>query len=157
MRYNPAVSNDVSNHHSVHELTTFLLSRFNRSTNLPLNIVEVFDFFEGHALAVRFAVLNDACRAVFALSFFAIRLVAWPIYSYSFWVGSLALLESGRAHSRFAVAFILAANLFLTALQLIWGRRIGGLVWSALTAKPSTEPLASPAAVDAASGRPKRQ
>jgi hypothetical protein len=87
----------------------------------------------------------------------AIRLVAWPIYSYSFWIGSLALLESGKAHSRFAVAFILAANLFLTALQLIWGHRIGGLVWSALTAKPSAAPVASPAAVDAKNGRPKRQ
>ena len=63
-------------------------------TNIPLTIYDVFKRFPD--LAEKYPTLNQATQAIFAVSFIAIRLIAWPIISYDFWIGSFKLLSSGK-------------------------------------------------------------
>ena len=48
------------------------------------------------------------------------RSLCWPFVSYFFWKDALAILHSEEAHSPWAYHFYLGANLFLSALQVIW-------------------------------------
>ena len=96
-------------------------------TNVPLTIVDIFKYFPD--LAKRFSWLNELCRYSFAISFFILRIIVWPYVSYEFWVGSVNLLQSGKAHSTFVVAFFLLANLFLTGLQFFWCSKIFGFLF----------------------------
>ena len=69
----------------------------------------------------KYKMLYDFSQISFALSFVILRLIIWPIKSWEFWVGSIDLLSSGKAHSQFVVGFFLLANMFLTGLQFMWG------------------------------------
>jgi hypothetical protein len=87
-------------------------------TNVPLTVVDTFKYFPD--LAKKYSALNEFSRYLFALSFVVLRLIVWPYCCYDFWVGSVDLLRSGKAHSSFVVAFFLGANVFLTGLQYFW-------------------------------------
>jgi hypothetical protein len=86
------------------------------ATNIPLTVVDVFKYFKD--LAAKYRLLNEISRYSFALSFVVMRLIIWPIGSVTFWKGCVNLLTSGAAHSKFVVSFYLAANIFLTGLQV---------------------------------------
>lgn len=91
-------------------------------TNIPLTFVDVFKYFP--EMKVKFSMVNEVSRVVFALSFIILRLIIWPIVSYEFWKESVNLVQTGEAHSNFVVIFFLFANLFLTGLQFLWGSKI---------------------------------
>ena len=95
---------------------------FAEVTNIPLTLVDAFRY--SPVLKEKFSWLNDLSRGIFGAAFIVIRLVMWPYYSYLFWVGSVDLLQSGKAHSNFVVSFFLLANIFLTGLQFLWGSTI---------------------------------
>jgi len=86
------------------------------------------------ANALGYPAAKQLCDVLFALSFFAIRTVYWPIVSFSFWRDSLAMLsgEGGDVHSEGCYYFLLVANIGLTSLQLIWTGQIMSAVKEAL-------------------------
>ena len=86
--------------------------------------MDFFKYFKEYAN--KYSALNNIVRTTFGASFIVLRLVVWPVYSYPFWQGSLnRLLHSNPpAHSPFVVGFFLLANVFLTALQFMWGKTI---------------------------------
>ena len=94
---------------------------------IPLTLVDIFKYFPD--LKEKMSWLNELSRYTFALSFLIIRLIIWPYISYDFIRGSVDLLQSGRAHSKFAVGFFLFANVFLTGLQFFWGTKIFGFLF----------------------------
>ena len=89
--------------------------------------MDIFKYFPD--LKEKFSTVNEVSRVVFALSFFIIRLGMWPLISYEFIMGSVDLLQTGKAHSNFAVAYFLGANAFLTGLQFLWGSKIFGFLF----------------------------
>jgi hypothetical protein len=99
---------------------------FAEMTNIPLTFVDVFKYLPKWKESLSW--LNELSRTIFAISFIIIRLFLWPYYSYTFWKGSLDLLQSGTAHSTFVVSFFLLANMFLTGLQFFWGYKIFGFL-----------------------------
>lgn len=99
-------------------------------TNIPLTIYDVFKRFKD--LKQKFPALDNFVQMIFAASFIIVRLVAWPIISFDFWIGSIKLLMSGEAHSNFVVCYFLVSNIFLTGLQLMWGQTIIGKLLEAL-------------------------
>ena len=108
-------------------------------TNIPLTIMDVFKYFKHWA--DKYPTLNSIIRTTFGVSFILLRLIMWPILSAPFWEGSLTMLYNGTAHSPFVVAYFLAANLFLTGLQFLWGQKI---VSSIIMKKPKKkDPKAS--------------
>lgn len=103
-------------------------------TNVPLTVVDIFKYFPD--LAKQYPILNDLCRYSFALSFIILRLIVWPIFSYTyFWTGSIDLIRSEKAHSLFVVIFFLSANVFLTFLQFFWGSKIFGFLFKSSKSK----------------------
>lgn len=60
----------------------------------------------------------------FSLTFFAVRVVAWPYVSYLFWKDCYALFQENKIHSDAAFYTFLLANIFLTSLQIFWFRDI---------------------------------
>jgi hypothetical protein len=96
-------------------------------TNIPLTFVEIFDHFPD--IREKMPLLNEVCRVGFAISFILIRMIAWPIISYDFWIGLIDLLRTEQAHSAFVVWVYLIANTFLSGLQLLWGSTIISLLF----------------------------
>jgi len=97
-------------------------------SSVPLCWGEVF-------LSLGFPTAKLVCDVLFALSFFAIRTLYWPVVSYFFWQDALEMLggETGiEVHSRACYYFLLTANIGLTSLQLIWTRKIIAGVAAAL-------------------------
>ncbi len=104
-------------------------------TNVPLTFVDIFKYFPD--LKEKFSAVNEVSRVIFAIAFIIIRLIMWPYIGITkFWVGSVDLVKTGHAHSNFVVIFVLAANLFLTGLQFLWGYKIFGFL---LPKKPSSK------------------
>ncbi len=96
-------------------------------TNVPLTFVDIFKYFPD--LKEKFSAVNEVSRIIFAIAFIIIRLIMWPYIGITkFWVGSVDLVKTGNAHSNFVVIFVLAANLFLTGLQFLWGYKIFGFL-----------------------------
>ena len=89
------------------------------ATNFPLTFVDATKAFR--SLRGAFPLANKFFRVSFALSFFAVRMIWWPIVSLDFWRLSLAALSEGKAHSTFVVGTFLVGNIFLTGLQFFWG------------------------------------
>jgi hypothetical protein len=117
----------------VHYYALFFFG-FAEITNIPLTMVDIFKYFPD--LKEKFPTLNELCRVSFALSFIVLRLIVWPYVSYTFWVGSINLLQSGEAHSSFVVFVFLAANIFLTGLQFFWGSKIFGFLFKSNKKNP---------------------
>jgi hypothetical protein len=88
-------------------------------SNIPLTFVDFFDRFQ--YFAEKYPRLNEFCRVSFAVAFILLRLIAWPIVSKDFWVGSITHLMNGNGHSAIVIVFFLLANVFLTLLQFYFG------------------------------------
>ena len=116
-------------------------------SNLPLGLMELCKLVP--ELKTARPQLYAASRGLFKASFFALRLVYWPLVTMRFWYDSLLLLyapeppvvtwwdsllspssmlwdgeERDRplhCRSRFVTAFYLLANLVLTMMQVAWG------------------------------------
>jgi hypothetical protein len=67
-----------------------------------------------------FPTVMKVTGVVFALLFILIRIIIWPIVSYSFWLDSLAILKHPQAHSPVSVYTFLISNVGLTILQFLW-------------------------------------
>jgi hypothetical protein len=100
---------------------------FAEVTNIPLTFVDIFKYMP--ELKEKIPIFNEVCRITFAVSFIIIRLIIWPFISFDFVKGSIALLQSGKAHSNFVVGFFVFANVFLTGLQFFWGSKIFGFLF----------------------------
>lgn len=93
-----------------------------------------FDVFKHGPPEWRAAVptVNAVARVAFALSFLAVRTVAWPLISVAFWRDTVALLRDpppGGGPWRPYLFGLLISNTVLSGLQIAWGRRIlAGLV-----------------------------
>lgn len=93
-------------------------------TNIPLTIYDMFKYMKPAGWQKEYKGIFEFAKISFALSFVVLRICYWPYMSYPFWVSSLELLQSGKAHSNFVVGFFLGANVFLTGLQFLWGKSI---------------------------------
>lgn len=75
---------------------------------------------------------NAVVRVAFALSFLAVRAVAWPLVSLVFWHDTLHILRvppAGGGPWTPYLIMLLLSNTFLSALQIMWAKRIcAGLV-----------------------------
>ena len=91
-------------------------------TNIPLTVYDVLKKFE--RLGWKEGKLYEITQAAFAISFIVFRLIIWPYYCIPFWLGSIDLIRTGKAHSNFVVVYFLLSNVFLTGLQLLWGQQI---------------------------------
>ena len=79
----------------------------------------------------RFASINSLVRALFAVSFGAIRIVAWPFFCHWYWTTcmqrwSVPAHQPGALHSHAVVAVFLGGNAIMTMMQLQWGYIIFG-------------------------------
>ncbi len=93
-------------------------------TNVPLTAYDIFKYMKAAKWQEKYATTFTVAKLSFAVSFVILRLIVWPMTSYPFWKDSVALLQSGKAHSNFVVLFFLLANVFLTFLQFFWGWKI---------------------------------
>eukprot|EP00049_Salpingoeca_infusionum_P006895 m.112553 g.112553 ORF g.112553 m.112553 type:complete len:282 (-) comp13482_c0_seq1:445-1290(-) len=96
-------------------------------TNVPLTLIDIFKFFP--SLQVKYASIYTGTRSLFALLYLIIRIIMWPIATLQFWYGSITRLYDGTAANGGTIEVVtctlfLGANLALTALQFIWGKRI---------------------------------
>jgi hypothetical protein len=88
------------------------------ASSIPLTLLDSFKYVP--VLAKNYPSLNTACKAIFAASFFIIRIFIWPFVSYGLFNNCVDVLLNGKAHSTFVVCFFLFANIFLTGLQFYW-------------------------------------
>jgi hypothetical protein len=117
----PPLEQVLNSHPFVHYYTTFFLG-LPMVSSTALGVVDIFK--SNRYLQQRLPRVNLAARAAFALSFVVTRTVMWPIISVRFWLDTLHALGSGAAHSMWACCFYLAANAFLTGLQILWTGKI---------------------------------
>ena len=112
-----------------HHATTLLLALFGFNPSLlhyygffffgivqissaPLALAEVFTLFNASSL-------HAASLGVFAISFLIVRSIAWPIVSIRFWRDTMVAMQTSE-RSLGPLAMYLAANVFLTGLQVVW-------------------------------------
>lgn len=93
-------------------------------SNIPLTVYDMFKYMKAGGWQEKYSTLFQMSQVSFAICFLILRLIIWPIKSWTFWLGSIELLQSGKAHSNFTVGFFLLANSFLTLLQFLWGWQI---------------------------------
>lgn len=111
------------------------------ASSVWLAFVDIFRYME--SLAARLPTLNLVMRLLFALTFIATRTIMWPLVSVRFWIDVVSVMRDGTAHSVWACGVYLAANVFLTCLQLLWSVKIiQGLV-KAVAGGGSSEKKAS--------------
>ena len=91
-------------------------------TSIPLTVYDTCQKFE--RLGWKSSIAFHASSVAFALSFIAVRMVMWVAECAPFWTGSVDLLVSGRAHSSPVVVFFLLSNVFMTILQIVWGKQV---------------------------------
>jgi len=76
--------------------------------------------------------VNAVVRVVFALTFVAVRAVAWPLVSLAFWRDTISIIRvppPGGGPWKPYLFMLLLSNTFLSALQIMWAKRIiAGLV-----------------------------
>ena len=97
-------------------------------SNVPLTVYDIFKYTKPAGYQEKYPKLFELTKVSFAVSFIVLRLIIWPIKSWIFWIGSIELLQSGKAHSQFVVGFFLVANIFLTFLQFMWGWQIISMI-----------------------------
>ena len=88
-------------------------------TNMPLAIMDFFKLFP--AIKEKFPTSHTIIRAIFAVSFIAIRNVMWAKWSILQSYDWYAILPDGDWRHRGTLCLCLFVNLFLTGLQLFWG------------------------------------
>lgn len=73
-----------------------------------------------------FPTVNKLARILFALAFFAVRSLAWPLVTIVFWHDGIVTLMAPRAESPWRPYLIMLffSNTFLGALQVLWTGRI---------------------------------
>ena len=98
-------------------------------TSIPQTIYSMFMYFPEHKTP--FAWLFAGTKIVFAISFITIRIFAWSVISVDFWLASIPLLVDDKETPVVPVIF-LAANVFLTGLQFMWGTTIARRLLSAI-------------------------
>mmetsp|Transcript_14025 Transcript_14025/g.16995 ORF Transcript_14025/g.16995 Transcript_14025/m.16995 type:complete len:252 (+) Transcript_14025:114-869(+) len=102
----------------LHYFCTFFVGVAELSS-IPLVFVDTCKQFP--SIAKQFPTVEVVAKGLFALLFLSIRVIYWPIVSYQFWIQSLDLLNTGKAHLEYVVVTFLIANVFLTLLQQYWG------------------------------------
>lgn len=110
-------------------------------TNFPLTFVDAAKAFP--RLRDSMPVTNTACRILFALSFFAIRILAWSVMSLDFWGASVSSLRDGSSQDTVVVLTFLVGNVLLTGIQFYWGCQLIGFVRKSLTPTTSGHDLKS--------------
>lgn len=88
-------------------------------SSLPLDAVDTFKEFKH--LRTQYPSTDMASKALFSLSFLALRVGLSSQVSYHFQRDLYELYATGQAHSLPAVAFMSISNLFVSGLQLYWG------------------------------------
>jgi hypothetical protein len=101
---------------------TFFFSGIVEISNLPLTLMDIFKYFP--ELANAYPTINSLSRNSFGILFIILRLLIWPVLSYSFVKGSIELILNRKSHSNFVIGFFVFSNLFLTGLQFYWGSKI---------------------------------
>jgi hypothetical protein len=91
-------------------------------TSVPLTFVDIFKMFP--ELQSKYPTLNSISRWTFGVLFILVRIIYWPIVSYSFWTGSISIIATKRSHSLPVTIIYLLANIFMTGLQFFWGSKI---------------------------------
>jgi len=99
-------------------------------SSVPLCAIDICNHLRPHYPT--FEALHGPSRSVFAILFLIIRVAIWPCVSARFWVDAVGTVREGSAHSTGAVVVFLSANIFLTGLQLMWGRKVWAGVVKAL-------------------------
>lgn len=94
-------------------------------SNVSLTVVDIFKNVP--QWQDRFSSINTAGRISFVLFFLALRVVGWPMVSYSFWCDTIPLLMGNDAQEQTPkpiIGFFLLANVFLTGLQILWASKL---------------------------------
>ena len=102
-------------------------------------LLGLVDIFRHTGLHSYLPTTNLVVRLLFALAFLATRSVMWPYVSACFWRDVGGVLAAGTSHSAWSCTVYLAANIFLTGLQLIWTVRIVRGLWKAIVGGGSKE------------------
>ena len=90
-------------------------------SSVPLALLELAELLE-------LPLVHQVSRVAFAIAFLILRSVAWLFVSASFWRDTLAAMQYG-GRSLGPLSVFLAANIFLTGLQLLWtGRVVRGVL-----------------------------
>lgn len=87
-------------------------------------------------LGERFPAINEVARVIFAVTFFAVRVVGWVPVSIGFWRDALSLLQEDAAmHTmpKWVPVFWLTTHAGLTCLQAWWASLILRAVYAMLT------------------------
>lgn len=105
----------------VHVYVAFFIGVASASSVL-LGFVDIFRHVG--ALQRALPLTNTCLRVAFALTFLATRSALWLHISLRFWKDVYTVLAAGTAHSVWACGVYLAANAFLTGLQLFWTWKI---------------------------------
>ena len=111
----------LATHPFLHYYCAFFLGPPSLSSVL-LGLVDIFRYVD--VLHRSFPMANLALRASFAVTFMATRTIMWPLVALRFWRDVGGILFSDVPHSRWACGVYLAANAFLTGLQLLWTLQI---------------------------------
>ena len=85
-------------------------------SSAPLALAEVCTILDATSL-------HAASMGVFALSFLVVRSLIWPLVSLRFWRDTMAAMQAGE-RSLGPLTIYLAANVFLTGLQVVWTRQV---------------------------------
>mmetsp|Transcript_61484 Transcript_61484/g.121630 ORF Transcript_61484/g.121630 Transcript_61484/m.121630 type:complete len:124 (-) Transcript_61484:386-757(-) len=103
----------MSTHPFCHYYATFFFG-LTAISSVPLALIEL-------AQAAHLPGLQEACRALFCITFITFRTVYWPIESYKYWADALAALGGAiEVHNYAAHYFLLFSNVGLTGLQFFW-------------------------------------
>ena len=71
-------------------------------------------------LSEKFPTLMKVIGVIFSISFIVFRIVIWPYCCYFFWIDSLELLKTNKAHSLPILYTFMFVNIGLTLLQVVW-------------------------------------
>ena len=92
-------------------------------SSVPLGAVDLFKQFK--PLQTDYPSAYFAARFTFALAFVAVRMVVWVLVSQHFWRDLYAIYDpAGSPLEQFQFWVCLSSNLFLTGLQMLWGRLV---------------------------------
>jgi hypothetical protein len=103
----------------VHYYAFFYIGVAEIST-IPLSFVDLNKYFP--ELVHGYLWVVEGCKKLFALLFFACRVILWPIVSVSFWRDNWpSVTGESPVHDKSVLYFFLFCNTGLTFLQFYWG------------------------------------
>ena len=91
-------------------------------SSVPLALVDLCKFFPELARLV--PGLDIAAKTLFAVLFIAVRDVAWAFVTVSVWRDSVVSYTAGDAPFKHVLVAVLVINVFFTALQLVWTKKL---------------------------------